>query len=86
MQSNQSTQEQVKANSSGGHSSGSQNTTTDALPQKNKAESLEKKGRKNKIINSLSLIRTYFKRIFKIVKCCQSLLLAAVTGDIKNSN
>jgi len=32
MQSNQSTQEQVEVNSSGGHSGESQNTTADASP------------------------------------------------------
>ena len=53
---------------------------------KDEAESLEKKGRESEVKNSLSLIRTYSKRISSIAKRRQSFLPAAVTGDIKNSD
>ena len=53
---------------------------------KDEAESLEKKGRESEVKNSLSLIRTYSKRISRVVKGRQSFLLATMTRDIKNGD
>ena len=52
----------------------------------NEAESPGKKRREGDVKNGLSLIRTYSKRISRVVKGRQSFLLAIITRDIKNGD
>ena len=52
----------------------------------NEAESPGKKHREGDVKNGLSLIRTYSKRISRVVKGRQSFLLATMTRDIKNGD
>jgi hypothetical protein len=52
----------------------------------NEAESPGKKRREGDVKNGLSLIRTYSKRISRVVKGRQSFLLATMTRDIKNGD
>ena len=52
----------------------------------NETESPGKKRREGDVKNGLSLIRTYSKRISRVVKDRQSFLLATMTRDIKNGD